>query len=325
MNAPMPSRLMQPSEESRRVFPLLGTFVEIAVSSEEQSQANTAIELAFAAMEKIQALMSYHDPDSELSRINRHAASEPVAVGDHTRRVLEAARAFSRISDGLFDITIAPTLTQWGYLPRHLGAAKPSGQGDWRHVELLPGGQVSLARRLRIDLGGIAKGYAVDIGIQALREAGVTAGRINAGGDMRVFGVDTRTVHVRYPRQPAKTLPLLRLENAAVATSAGYFTGRMQRGRWITPLIHPKTRAACGAHRSVSVLASDCMTADALTKVVHADAEKALPVLAHYRARALMLEPDTVPGMLRFSFFDPDEAVDQPRWQVQTRPEVEDA
>lgn len=323
MNAPLPPGILALPAEIRRARPLLGTFVEIAAQGEDAQETEEAIARAFNSVEMVQALMSYHDPDSEVSRINR-SAGEPVPVSGHTWRVLAAAREFAAASGGLFDVSIAPTLARLGYLPLHAGFAKPSGQGDWRHVELLPGRKVRLARRLHIDLGGIAKGYAVDVALRALSQSGMRAGQVNAGGDLRAFGPAAQTVQVRHPREAPRTLPLLRLEDGAVATSATYFAARKRQGRWVTPLIHPHTRTPCGGERSVSVLAPDCMTADALTKIVHADAERALAVLARYRARALVLEPDAVPGMLRFSFFEPD-ADSEPRWQVQVRPEADHA
>lgn len=180
-------------------------------------------------------------------------------------------------------------------------------------MALLPGKRVRLLRRLRIDVSGIAKGYAVDRAIQALVDSGMTAGRVNAGGDLRVFGNATQTIHVRHPAVPARSLPLVELSVGAAATSAGYYTSRRHRGRMVTPLIHPRTRAACGTGRSVTVLAQDCMSADALTKVVHADPQLAGAVLARFNARALMLKHDPLSGGVRL--FDTSLAGDT-RWRA---------
>jgi thiamine biosynthesis lipoprotein len=187
-----------------RARPLLGTVVEIAAYGADAESARCAVERAFGAVEEVHRLMSYHDPDSEVSRINREAATQPVAVGRHTWRVLEAAGVFAQASDGLFDITVATTLAALGFLPRHPGLPRASGQGDWRHVELLPGQRVRLARGLRVDLGGIAKGYAVDRAIETLKAAGLSAGRVNAGGDLRVFGALPQRIQVRHPGAPTE-------------------------------------------------------------------------------------------------------------------------
>ncbi len=299
----------------RRARPLLGTVVEITARGPD---AATAVERAFRAVEEVQRLMSYHDPDSEVSRINREAARHEVPVSPHTFRVLQAACAFAQASGGLFDITVAPTLAALGFLPRHADFPRASGQGDWRHVELLSDGRVSLTRRVRIDLGGIAKGYAVDRAIDVLKTRGMHTARVNAGGDLRLFGVAPQVVHVRRPGAPGGLLPLVEMSAGAAATSADYFSARRVRGHWVTPLIHPRTRTSCPRGRSVTVLAPDCLTADALTKVVHADPERAPAVLARFSARALILQESD--NVCRAYAFDGAQA---PLWQ--TRWLLEDA
>lgn len=315
MNAPLDAALLQPQPgvEHLRARPLLGTLVEIAATGANAERVQAGIERAFQAVEMVHALMSYHAADSDVSRINRCAFERPVPVYEHTWRVLAAARQMAEASNGLFDISIAPTLTQLGFLPRHADFPRISGQGNWRHVVLLPDNRVRLLRRLRIDLSGIAKGYAVDLAIKALMDSGMSAGRVNAGGDLRLFGAIAQTLHVRHPSAPTSIVPLVELRAGAAATSAGYYTQRRHRGRMITPLIHPHTREACGVERSVTVLAQDCMSADALTKVVHADPAQAGSVLARFNARALMLEHDPVSGGCRI--FD-SAATGQPGWRA---------
>ena len=301
MNALVDAGLLQtqPTIEHQRARPLLGTLVEIVAAGACPDQVQAAIARAFQTVEMVHALMSYHDAASDISRINRWAFDRPVEVYEHTRRVLAAARDMAEASDGLFDITVAPTLTQLGFLPRHADFPRISGQGNWRHVTLLADNRVRLERRLRIDVSGIAKGYAVDLAIQALQDSGMSAGRVNAGGDLRLFGATAQTLHVRHPLAPGKLVPLVELSTGAAATSAGYYAQRRRHGRMITPLIHPHTRKACGVERSVTVLAQDCMTADALTKIVHADPARATAVLAHFNARALILENDPLTGGCR--------------------------
>ncbi len=272
----------------RRARPLLGTVVEIAASG---SAAQAAVKAAFAAVERVQSLMSYHNPASDVSRINREAAARAVPVHPWTWEVLAAARKYSAASGGLFDITVAPVLVRLGYLPRPNGFPCGSAQGDWRDMELLSCFRVRLRRRLLIDLGGIAKGFAVDRAIAVLRERGVSAGCVNAGGDLRRFGPGSQTLHVRHPTAPAVLLPIEGLGEGAAATSAGYFSARRMQGEWVTPHIHPLTRRALPPGHSVTVLANDCMTADALTKIVLADWSAAPPLLEHFGARAMLLDP----------------------------------
>ena len=277
------------SRQQSRARPLLGTRVEITATG-PASRVQAALSQAFDAIAEVHALMSYQDPASELSRINQYAFAAPIAIHAHTWQVLQAARALSEASDGLFDITIAPTLTQLGFLPRHAQFPRASRHGDWRHVVLLPEQRVQFQRRVRIDLSGIAKGYAVDLAIRALQASGMQAGCVNAGGDLRVFGTLAQTIHVRTPRMPTQAIALTQLCNGAAATSAAYFTQRRQAQRRVTPLIHPHTHSASDSQRSITVLAPDCMHADALTKIVHADPARSTPVLERYQARALIVE-----------------------------------
>lgn len=283
----------------RRARPLLGTLVEIAVEVEPTAVAHHAIESAFAAVQSVQQAMSYQSPTSELTQLNRRASRETVRVSRALWQVLCAAQAMAEASDGLFDATVAPALTRLGYLPRHRDMPRADPHADWRCVHLLSGRRVRFASPLRVDLSGIAKGYAVDCACAALRAAGALVGQVNAGGDLRVFGTESQTVHVRHPIAPSLTLPLLALNEGAVATSANYYTLRRRQGRDVSPLLGPNRRSVGLDTHSVTVEAADCMTADALTKVVHADAERALPVLDRFGARALLLRGDADTGACR--------------------------
>lgn len=282
--------------EVRRARPLLGTLVDIAAGGPDAEQAVAA---AFRAVEQVHALMSYHDAASDISRLNREATAQPVTAHPWTWQVLKAAREFSAASDGLFDITVAPTLTRLGYLPRHADFPRASGHADWRDIELLPQEQVRFARPLHIDLGGIAKGFAVDKAIETLQASGMTTGRVNAGGDLRRFGTGVEPLHVRHPHSPAVLLPLTDMHDGAAATSAGYFAPKQRDGRQISPHIHPRTGKALASGISATVLADNCMTADALTKIVLADCPAALPVLERFAARAILLDRDPHTGAWR--------------------------
>lgn len=298
MNAPLASSKLQPPAlmELVRARPLLGTIVEISAKATVNAPIQLAIEQAFAEIEAVQRLMSYHAADSDVSRINREAINSAVQVDAHTYRVLRAARLMAEASNGVFDITVAAQLTRLGFLPAHKDFPAMSSRANWRDIELLPDYRVRLACSLSIDLSGIAKGYAVDLAIKALANAGMTAGRVNAGGDLRVFGNAAQHIYVRDPHAHTRIIPLLELTQAAAATSAGYYSERLHRGQMVTPIIHPHSSAPCASGRSVTVLARDCMTADALTKVVYANPRGAAVVLKSYKARALIVEHDQQSG-----------------------------
>jgi thiamine biosynthesis lipoprotein len=250
---------------------LLGTIVEIrAASSDPQLDLHLAVDAAFAAIERMQTLMSYHDPGSELSRINRAAACSAQRVEPDTYAVIESALRFAALSDGAFDPCIGQHLERWGYLPASAASPDPRQAvgGTWRDVELLCRSRVRFARPLRLDLGGIAKGYAVDRAIQVLQTAGAEEMVVNAGGDMRVAGSREHTIRVRHPQAPHLSAAALTLSNAALATSAAYYSRRRAPAGEISALLDPRSARPYVASGCVSVRADHCMTADALTKVV---------------------------------------------------------
>ena len=142
---------------------MLGTFVEIQAFGTNAVELEDAIEAAFLAIAHVQRLMSFHDPESEVSRMNRDACYKRVCVHPWTWRVLKSAQEFSRNTDGIFDITMAGQLVKWNYLPRY-GAR--FGRGSWRDIILEADGRVRFRRPLLIDFGGIAKGFAVDRAVE---------------------------------------------------------------------------------------------------------------------------------------------------------------
>lgn len=289
------------NSEVRRCRPLLGTFVEIAargsaglrlgadnIDEPDWNPAlQVAIDRAFTAIERVQQLMSVHDPESELARVNAGAFLRPVKVSDDTFTVLERGLDLARASAGAFDFTIAPTLASWGLLPAHL---RRRTQGNWRDFVLQSGNRVRFARPLAIDLGGIAKGFAVDAAIDSLRASNVVSASVNAGGDLRVFGPDESRIHLRHPVTAQPVAQTIALRNAALATSSPCFTRRQWRGRTVSHLVDPVKRRAIAQNVSVSIRASECWLADALTKVVlNASTTTATRLLEAHHAEAFIL------------------------------------
>ena len=275
--------------EIRRCRPLLGTFVEIQAFGTSAAELESAVEAAFLAIAQVHRLMSFHDPESDVSRMNRDACYKLVRVHPWTWRVLKSAQQFSRNTDGIFDITMAGQLVKWNYLPR-CGAR--FGSGSWCDIILEATCHVRFRRALLIDFGGIAKGFAVDRAVEALKRNRVMVGIVNAGGDLRVFGSAPQLVHLRHPARPNRAAGAVKLRERAIATSGIYFARKEKQGRRASPMLDGRTgRAACDLI-SVTVAAAKCMTADALTKVVFALRERAAPILTRYSADALLLEQD---------------------------------
>lgn len=269
----------------RRARPYLGTVVEIVVPSVIIGQLQ--IDRAFAAIEKVQRLMSAHDPSSDLGRLFTAAPGTSLSVNPWTWRVLATAQKIYQLTAGVFDPVVAARIAlERGDLPVWPGKS-PARSSDFSDVTLLPEHRVCFARRLRIDLGGIAKGFAVDQAIHALKRAGAAEGLVNAGGDMRAFGPRRWPVHLRDPGSPEQFF-LHTLCEGAIATSAPYFSERMTNDRMTSALIDARTGKFVTGAISVSVFAPTCLVADAVTKAVFC---KAAPtVLRACRARALVLQ-----------------------------------
>ena len=280
------------SNRVRRARPSLGTFVEITARGDSESKLHGAIDQAFEAVARVDRTMSFHHAGSDISRVNCEAFQRKVTVDPWTWSVLQAAQKLSHESDGLFDVTVARKLMQWNYLPRRY---QNVSEANWRDIVLEKNCTVRFRQRVIIDLGGIAKGFAVDRAVEALKRAGVPSGVVNAGGDLRVFGLKSELVHLRRPDEPMQLAGAIKLCDRALATSAIYFAQR-RFGRVVeSPLLDGRTCRSSRKLISVSVAASACMIADALTKIVFILREKSRPLLARYHADALLLERDGAP------------------------------
>ena len=276
--------------EMRRMRPWIGTFVEIRAETDHPHVLSVAVEAAFSAVARVHALMSFHDANSDLSRLNRSASFGPVMVDQWTYEVIAAGLRLSERSQGLFDFTVAAQLVAHGFLPVVAHALVPDWQASWRDIELCDDRRVYFRRPLWIDLGGIAKGFAVDQAVAALAANSARCGTVNAGGDLRVFGDVDQVIQVRDPSALQRVGHTLTMRNAALASSAPYFTSRRHGGRRVSPLINPRDGSSCIRSVSVSVQATDCLHADALTKVVLADPLASQKILKEYGAQALVLE-----------------------------------
>ncbi len=271
----------------RRARPLLGTLVEIRVQGHDEMGLQHALDAGFSSVERIQRLMSFHESGSDVSRLNREANSHPVMVSAETYRVLTIAGRVSAVSKGIFDVTVAPELIRRALLPIWPDAVLPSGPASWRDVELLPEHRVRFRRPLMIDLGGIAKGFAVDQAIKALMQFPLVSVVVNAGGDLRVAGANIETIYLRHPFRSGRVLPSWNVYDAAVATSSVAVARAFDSPT--STYVHPADHGAQTRFASVSVKASTCVVADALTKVLMLGNHDALDSLDAFDAQALVV------------------------------------
>jgi thiamine biosynthesis lipoprotein len=270
----------------RRAQPWLGTLVDVEAAGLPTAALERAVARALQAVARVHTSMSFHDPDSELSRLNRQAATSPMTVSGHLWQVLRAACRVSALTGGRFDVTVAPALVRWGYLPeRDTGEAA----GSWHDIRFGAQRSVHFRKPLLIDLGGIAKGYAVDLAIATLRRAGVPQACVNAGGDLRFYDPTPRQIAVRDPADPRRMHLLPPRHAGAVASSSVHDTRRRHRGGWRSPLVDPRSGRALGSGDSVTVLATRCLYADALTKPAALDPPATDAALRRLGAQALRL------------------------------------
>lgn len=257
---------------------IMGISVEITVSQTDAPRAEDAMAAAFREVERIDLLMSHYREGSEVSQITRNAGERETRVSPETLEVIERALYFSRISEGAFDITIGPVFRLWnfreGKIPEERNLRENLRKVDYRKVKVDPAkSSVFLeSRRMEIDLGAIAKGYAVDRAAAFLRKEGVGNFLVNAGGDLMVSGSKEEglpwTIGIRHPRLPNELIARLRPSHTAVATSGDYEKFFLQGGERYHHILTPSTGLPARECQSVTIMAPSAIDADALATSV---------------------------------------------------------
>jgi thiamine biosynthesis lipoprotein len=261
----------------KREQAIMGTAIAVELWSEERDAGESAIDAVMAEMHRIDRSMSPHRPDSELSRINREAGRTAVPLSAEMARLLARANDFAQLSGGAFDITYAAVGQLYDYRqrvrPDEEALARARALVGYRGLLLDMAARTVRFERdgMRIDLGGFAKGHAVDNAAAILRHRGIHHAIVSAGGDSRVIG-DRRgrpwTIGIRDPRRPGEMSALLPLEDTSISTSGDYERYFELDGERHHHLIDPATgRSPHGVH-SVTVLAEDGLTTEALSKCV---------------------------------------------------------
>lgn len=255
----------------RQVRLLLGTTVEIVAEHPEVSQLETAVTAAFDEIARIERLMDPDNPGSDLARLSE--ATTACEVSADTARVIALGQAIAERSGGAFDMSLGRLKALWGLesdqpqVPSE--AAIQEALVDIGPRSLLIEGRMArkAAPQLQHDLGGIAKGYAVDRAIAILREHGVTSAAVNAGGDMYLLGGRKERawrIGIQHPRRPDAVLVAVDVRNRAVVTSGDYERFFERDGQRYHHLFDPATGAPARLCQSVSVVAETVAEADAL-------------------------------------------------------------
>lgn len=254
------------------------------VSSPDQQKADASAgerlcQSALNEFHRVEAVMSSYREDTEVSRINREAAQTPVPISAELQQVIEQAAIISRWSEGAFDITFASAGRLYDYRegrrPDDRQLEEAVQHIDYRQVLVNPEeGTVRFGSPgVRIDLGGIAKGYSVEAATAMLQQHGVRHARVSAGGDMRLLG-DRRgkpwIVGIRDPRAEESAAPavVLPLSDVALSTSGDYERFFIEDGERVHHILSPRTGKPAGEVQSVSVLGADATLTDGLSTAV---------------------------------------------------------
>ncbi len=256
---------------------IMGTIIRVELWHTDKEKADSAIQAVMQNMHRIDRMMSPYKKDSSLSRINREAAQHAVRIETELFDLIARAQHFSRLTHGAFDISFASVGRHYDYgnkkRPTDEQIRRQLPHIDYRHILL-----DSKAHSIRfaqagvsIDLGGIAKGYAVDSGIAILKQLSIEHAMVTAGGDSRIIG-DKRgrpwMIGLRDPRKSRAVKGMIPLINSALSTSGDYERYFVEDGQHFHHILRPDTGKSATELRSVTIIGPDATSTDALSTSV---------------------------------------------------------
>jgi len=271
---------LQAQEIHKRTLKLMGSRFEITVTAENPEKANQYIDTAVSEIQRIERLISSWDPASQTSEINRNAGIKPVVVDPELYNLISRALKISEITDGAFDISYASMDKIWKFdgsmssMPSEEAIRNSVSKVGYQNIILDPEDHSVFLKKegMKIGFGAIGKGYAADKAKDLLRSQGVTAGIINASGDMNTWGTqpngDTWKVAITNPLNKEHAFALLPLEDRAVVTSGDYEKFVKFNGVRYSHIINPKTGYPATGIISATVFAPKAELADALATSV---------------------------------------------------------
>lgn len=256
---------------------IMGTSIKVQVWHEDNGQAEAGMNAVMAEMERINQLMSPYIESSELFLLNKNAAEGPVKVSTELFKIIDHSLHISKKTNGAFDITFASV----GFLYNYRERIKPAEQALSEKTQLIDYRQLLLDRinmtisykkqGVKIDLGGIAKGYAVDNATEILKQLGFKHALVSAGGDTKLLGDHHGRpwlVAIQDPREKGKQTIKLPLQNEALSTSGDYERYFDQDGVRYHHIINPKTGMSASEVQSVSIIGPKAMKTDAFSTSV---------------------------------------------------------
>jgi thiamine biosynthesis lipoprotein len=268
---------------------IMGTRIYIEVWTDEAAKGDAAIDAVMAEITRIDVLMSHYKPESQLSQINARAAQEPVQVDPELFDLIKLSTHFSEITDGAFDITYASVGHLYDY-PHHVRPTEAQIEAalpgvNWRNMLLDPALHTVRFEHqgMRIDLGGIGKGYAVDRGIAILQARTIQHALVSAGGDSRIIGDRMGRpwmIGIRNPDDKQKVVTRIPIVNSAMSTSGDYERFFDEGGVRYHHIIDPRTGHSASKVRSATILGPTATETDGMSKTAFVlGPEKALEII----------------------------------------------
>jgi len=268
------------SEFEKTVF-VMDTFVTIQFFSDSEEKAEEIFTEVEDELTRLESILSSHSPGSDIAKIDEAAGIKPVAVNSETLSVLATALEYANRTEGSFDVSLAPILQLYNFIPGQ--ESSPTRQQlesnldlvDWRRVKIdQDAGTVFLEEKdMKIDLGGIAKGFITDQAANILVRHGIEYGLVNAGGDIRLLGpkIDGSPwrVGVKDPNNPnTKNFAIVEIAGGSIVTSGDYERYYIEDGVRYHHIIDPKSGLPADLARSVTVIAPNAELADLLSTAV---------------------------------------------------------
>jgi FAD:protein FMN transferase len=272
-----------------RTEAIMGTRVYVQLWADDPVKGDEAIEAVMAEMRRIDDLMSHYKPESQLSQINQRANSEPVQVDKELFDLIKLSTYYSQITDGAFDITYASVGYLYDYR-KHIHPTEAQIQEalpavNWRNMLLDEAHHTVRFEHpgMRIDLGGIGKGYAVDRGAAILKARGIEHAVVSAGGDSRLIGDHMGrpwVIAIQHPDNPQKVVTRIPVSDTAVSTSGDYERYFDENGVRYHHIIDPRTGHSASKVRSATILAPTATQTDGMSKTAFVlGAERALEII----------------------------------------------
>ena len=247
---------------------LLGTIVEIQIRDSDSAKADAVISHAFNEIQRIDKLLSIYDSESPVCKIN-NSGDSMINVDEEVFGLMQRCDSFWRLSSDAFDISIGSVISTWGFdkgnpaIPSHKEITKALEHSGWEKVGFPDKNKIKKRNGMKFNFGAVAAGYAADKAIEVIARSGITDALVNTGGELRGIG-DDWTIGIQHPRISGQLLEKLQLHGKAVATSGDYELYFEKNGRRYHHIINPKDGFPAPECQSVTVIAENSLTADAL-------------------------------------------------------------